>query len=72
MKNPPCPPFPKGDLGGFEVFHGKACGYNELLFEGDAVSGNIKNQQNATAWANCTGQEQPPQPGKGLPRRMPQ
>ena len=27
-------------------FHGKACGYNKLLFEGDAVSGNLKNQQN--------------------------
>ena len=40
------PPLAKGDLGGFEVFHGKACGYNKLLFEGDAVSGNLKNQQN--------------------------
>jgi len=37
------PPLEKGDLGGFEVFHGKACGYknnsfvaacSKLVFEG--------------------------------------
>ena len=47
-------------------FHGKACGYNKLLFEGDAVSGTLKNQQNdATLETQLAGTLSPPTLDRG-------
>jgi hypothetical protein len=43
------------DLGGFEVFQGKAIGYNKELVADDAVSGCLKNQASGGARADGTG-----------------